>query len=108
MTRRARRPPPFPFHRKVLLGATPSPRGDAARRTARDVLNELRWRQGESLEDAVLHVRDRAMPGRLRAVPGKDIAALGRRTFDTATATIPFYKVVRIEYRGRVLFERAD
>jgi len=48
------------------------------------------------------------MPGRLRAVPGKDIAALGRRTFDTATATIPFYKVVRIEYRGRLLFERAD
>ena len=56
----------------------------------------------------MLFVRDRLMPDRYRVVPGRDVTKLGRRTFDTATATIPFYKVVRIEYRGRVRFERTD
>jgi len=56
----------------------------------------------------MLFVRDRLAAGRHRVVHGGDVTRLGRRTFDTATATIPFYKVVRIEYRGRVLFERTD
>jgi len=76
--------------------------------TAREVLNELRWRKGRRLADAVLYVRDRLTPGRPRVVSGADITALGRRTFDTATATIPYYKIARIEHRGRVLFERTD
>jgi uncharacterized protein (UPF0248 family) len=76
--------------------------------TAREVLNELRWRRGRRMADAVLYVRDRLTPNRYREVSGADITALGRRTFDTATATIPYYKVARIEQRGRLLFERTD
>jgi len=76
--------------------------------TAREVLNELRWRPGRRIADAVLYVRDRLAPERHRVVSGADITALGHRTFDTASATIPYYKIARIEHRGRVLFERRD
>lgn len=76
--------------------------------TAREVLNGLRWRKGESLHEAELHVLDRRAPGRFRVVPGREVTALGHRTFDTARATIPYYKIARIEYRGRVIFERKE
>ena len=77
-------------------------------RTAREVLNELKWREGESLEDAVLFVRDRRVPERLRAIPGSELTALDAATFETAGATIPYYKIARIEYRGKLVFERTE
>jgi len=73
--------------------------------TAREVLNELRWREGRVLAKAEVWVRGRT--GRdVKAVGGDEITDLGRRYFSTATATIPYYKIVRIVYEGEVVFER--
>ena len=77
-------------------------------RTAREVLNELRWRRGFDLAHATLWVADRTSPGGGRALSGADVVELRHRYLVTARATIPFYKVLRIEYEGRVLFERND
>ena len=76
-------------------------------RRARDVLNELRWREGRDLARAVVWVRGRWADD-LKAVRGEEITELGRRYFSTATATIPYYKVVRIECAGEILFQRPD
>jgi hypothetical protein len=78
------------------------------RRTARETLNELRWREGASLADAVLFVRDRLDPSGSKVILGSALTALGRRTFDTATTTIPYHRIVRIEYRGHVVFDRPE
>ena len=72
---------------------------------ARDVLNELRWREGRDLARAVVWVRGRRADD-VKAIRGEEIEELGRRYFSTATATIPYYKVVRIESDGNVVFER--
>ncbi len=74
-------------------------------RTAREVLNELRWRQGYDLARAEIWIADRRAAGG-RVLSGADIVELGHRYFVTARATIPFYKVLRIVYDGRILFER--
>jgi len=76
-------------------------------RTARDVLNELRWREGRDLSQAEIWVADRTRPEGTRRVHGTEILSLGHRYFTTATATIPFYKVQRILVRGQVVFDRA-
>ena len=76
-------------------------------RKAREVLNELRWREGSDLRKAVVWVRGRTAEN-VKAIGGDEITELGHRYFSTATATIPYYKVVRIEYEGEVRFERAD
>lgn len=75
-------------------------------RTARDVLNELRWRGGFDLSQAEVWIADRTRPEGGRVLSGADIVDLGRKYFSTATAVIPFYKVLRIVYEGRILFER--
>lgn len=75
-------------------------------RTARGVLNELRWRGDLDLGRAEIWIADRVRPAGGRILSGSEIVELGHRYFTTARATIPFYKVLRIEYEGRVLFER--
>ncbi len=75
-------------------------------RTAREVLNELRWRPGYDLTRAEIWVADRRRPEGGRILSGADVLEIGHRYFVTTRATIPFYKVLRIRYAGRLLFER--
>ncbi len=77
-------------------------------RTARDVLNELRWRPGRDLTLAQIWIADRTTPEGGRVLSGAEIMGLGHRYFTTSRATIPFYKVLRIEYEGRILFKRPE
>lgn len=75
-------------------------------RTAREVLNELRWRGPDRLADAVLWYRDRTRPEGHRLIRGSEIIDLERRYFTTATGRLPYYKIGRIDLGGEVLFER--
>ncbi|MGQ0797252.1 MAG: DUF504 domain-containing protein [Methanobacteriota archaeon] len=75
-------------------------------RTAREVLNRLRWERGRDLARAEIWVRDRTSPEGGRILSGEEIVSLGRRYFATKTATIPYYKITRIVYEGAVVFER--
>ncbi len=77
-------------------------------RTAREVLNELKWRRGRDLSQAEIWIADRTTPEGGRVLSGAEIQELGHRYFQTARATIPFYKIVKITYGGRVLFERRE
>lgn len=74
--------------------------------TARDVLNELRWRGPDRLSDAVLWYRDRERSEGHRIIHGSEIVDLERRYFTTARSRFPYYKIDRIECGGEVLYER--
>lgn len=78
----------------------------ASMTTAREVLNELRWREPAQLADAVVRYRDRTRPEGYRLIRGSEIGDLERRYFTTGGGRLPYYKVERIEVRGQVLFER--
>jgi uncharacterized protein (UPF0248 family) len=75
-------------------------------RTAREVLNELRWREPSRLADAILWYRDRLESGGFRLIRGSEIVGLERRYFRTASARLPYYKIERIERSGETLFAR--
>ncbi|OGS41713.1 MAG: hypothetical protein A3K67_00375 [Euryarchaeota archaeon RBG_16_62_10] len=72
----------------------------------RDVLNRLRWTEGESLDEAVVWYVHRGAPGDLARIRGSEIKELGRGFFEITDASIPYHRVRRIEYRGKVIFER--
>ena len=74
--------------------------------TAREVLNELRWREPRRLEEAIVWYRDRNRPEGVRVISGSEIVDLEARYFTTATARLPYYKIERIECAGEALFER--
>jgi uncharacterized protein (UPF0248 family) len=76
-------------------------------RTAREVLNELRWRAPERLPEATLWYRDRTHPEGARIIRGSDIVDLERRYFTTASeGRLPYYKIERIEVAGAAVFVR--
>lgn len=75
-------------------------------RTAREVLNELRWRKPNRLPDATLLYRDRTQGAGYRVIRGSDIVDLERRYFTTGHTRLPYYKIERVECEGEVLFTR--
>jgi uncharacterized protein (UPF0248 family) len=72
----------------------------------REVLNRLKWTEGESLEETVIWYIHRGAPGDLASVSGSEILSLGPGFFQKEDAYIPYHRIVRIEYRGRTIFEK--
>src|SRR5437773_4028590 len=76
------------------------------RRTAREVLNGLRWREPNRLSEAAIFYRDRTRPEGFRLIRGSEIQELGRRYFIKGTIRLPYYKIDKIVCAGEALFER--
>ena len=76
-------------------------------RTAREVFNELRWREPGRLADAIVWYRDRRRPEGHRVIHGAEILGLERRYFSTPGGRLPYYKIERIDLGEETLFDRA-
>ena len=74
--------------------------------TPRKALNKLKWTPGMDLGKAEIWFVHRGAPGDLKVVAGRDIRNLDRYFFETDEARIPYHRVIRIEYEGKVVFER--
>jgi uncharacterized protein (UPF0248 family) len=74
----------------------------------RDVLNRLRWTEGESLDQATIWYVHRGAPGDVLRISGTQIKALGKGFFETDEAMIPYHRILRIDYGGKVLFEKDE
>ncbi len=72
----------------------------------REVLNRLKWTEGESLDDATVWYIHRGAPGDSRKIDGACIRSLDRFYFETDEAAIPYHRILRIDYRGETLFEK--
>jgi len=76
--------------------------------TAREVLNELKWREGLDLESAEVWYVHRGAPNDTAIIPGRAITELGHSFFQTADASIPYHRVLKIVHAGQVLFDRRE
>ncbi|MDH3365333.1 MAG: RNA repair domain-containing protein [Thermoplasmata archaeon] len=72
----------------------------------REILNRLKWGDGENIDDATIWYMHRGAPGDILSVSGSEIRALGRGFFEVDDASIPYHRVTRIEYRGEVVFDK--
>lgn len=78
------------------------------KRTARDVLYELKWREGKDLGRAEIWYADRTRAEEYKVIKGEEITELGRGYFLSGDSMLPYYKILRIVYDGEVLFERQE
>ena len=72
----------------------------------RDILNELKWKQGFDLGKAEIWYIHRGAPNDTKIMLGKDIVNLGKTFMETTEAMIPYHRVFRIVYDRKVIFER--
>ena len=70
----------------------------------KDILNEIKWTK--DLEKAEIWYIHRGAPNDTKIITGKDIVTIGKSYFNTATATTPYHRIIKIVYEGKTLFER--
>jgi hypothetical protein len=70
----------------------------------RDILNEIKWTK--DLEKAEIWYVHRGAPNDTKILSGKDILNIGKSFIDTTTATIPYHRIFKITYEGKIVFER--
>jgi uncharacterized protein (UPF0248 family) len=72
----------------------------------REILNRLKWTSGESLDDATIWYLHRGAPGDRMSVSGSRIETLDKVFFETDEAVIPYHRILKIEYRGKIVFDK--
>jgi uncharacterized protein (UPF0248 family) len=73
----------------------------------KDVLNKLKWKEGESLLDATIYYVSRGSPDDSASVSGSEITDIEAFGFELASGSfIPYHRVYRIDYRGKTIFDK--
>lgn len=76
------------------------------RSTAREVLNELKWRLNKDFGKVEVHYVHRGAPGDMMVLKGTEIMSLDQLFFHTETATIPYHRIFLITYESEEVFRR--
>lgn len=73
----------------------------------KEILNKLKWKEGEDLSDAEIFYVSRGSPGDSASVGGIEIRSIESFGFELDTGSyIPYHRVYKIEYRGRTIFDK--
>jgi uncharacterized protein (UPF0248 family) len=76
----------------------------------REILNEMKWRSDRDLLKAEIWYVHRGAPNDTMIISGSDIMDLERSfmviTNTRVPARIPFHRIFKIVYDGKVIFER--
>jgi hypothetical protein len=72
----------------------------------RNILNELKWKEGFDLDNAEIWYIHRGATNDTKIISGQEIAKLGRSFIETRSAMIPYHRVFKIVYEGEVVFKR--
>ena len=70
----------------------------------RDILNEIKWTK--DLDKVELWYIHRGAPNNTKMLSGEDIVRIEKSSIDTTTTTIPYHRIFRIVYDGKIIFER--
>jgi uncharacterized protein (UPF0248 family) len=72
----------------------------------REILNRLKWTVGESLDEATIWYLHRGAPRDRLSLSGSTITSMDKGFFETDEAVIPYHRILRIEYRGKIVFDK--
>jgi uncharacterized protein (UPF0248 family) len=73
----------------------------------KDVLNKLKWKEGESLADATIYYVSRGSPDDSASVSGREIKNIEAFGFELESGSyIPYHRVYKIDYRGETIFDK--
>lgn len=88
----------------LIIVSKPTSKKKYIKHSVRDTLNEIKWTK--DLEKTEIWYVHRGAPNDTKILSGKDIVTIGKSFFDTTTATIPYHRIYKIVYAGKVLFNR--
>jgi len=74
--------------------------------SSRSILNGLKWREDFDLGKAEIWYVHRGAPNDTKVISGGDIIGLERSFMHTVGAMIPYHRIFKIVYKGKIIFER--
>ena len=77
-------------------------------KTAREVLNELKWRKDRDFSKVHIYYVHRGAPNDTKELEGWAITGLDQLFFHTDEADIPYHRIFRITYDGQTVFYREN
>ncbi len=72
----------------------------------RKTLNKYKWSPNTDFSLIEVHYVDRLNPRGYSVIRGDDIVELGTMFIFTKNGMIPYHRVIRILYDGKIVFER--
>ncbi|MCD6512790.1 MAG: DUF504 domain-containing protein [Thermoplasmata archaeon] len=72
----------------------------------KEILNKLIWHPNYDISKAKIWYISRGMPDDLDFIMGDEIEKLEPYYVKSRKAIIPYHRIVKIEYEGRVIFSR--
>jgi len=72
----------------------------------RNILNELKWRKKFNLDKAEIWYVHRGAPNNTKIISGSEILSIDRSFIETTTAMIPYHRIFKIIYKGKIIFKR--
>jgi uncharacterized protein (UPF0248 family) len=70
----------------------------------RNILNEIKWTK--DLHNVEIWYIHRGAVNNTKRINGEELTSIGRSFLETATATIPYHRITKILYDGRIIFDR--
>jgi len=77
-----------------------------ANRGPRSLLNSIRWDFRYDFDLVEVFYSHRGAPGNMRSIQGRDMKGLGKSFMETSRGMIPYHRILKIIYNGRILFEK--
>ena len=71
------------------------------------LLNQIKWVRKFDLEKIIIYYLHRGAPKNTKIITGKEIKLIGKSFVETHTSVIPYHRILKIEYDGKILFNRA-
>jgi uncharacterized protein (UPF0248 family) len=72
----------------------------------RDILNELKWREDREISKAEIWYIHRGAPNDTKIISGSEILDLERSFMVIEDASIPYHRIFKLIYEGKVIFDR--
>jgi len=72
----------------------------------RDILNELKWKKNFDIDLAEVWFVHRGASDDTKIVSGEEIVKLEKSFMVTNTASIPYHRIFKITYDGKIFFKR--
>ncbi len=71
----------------------------------RSLLNELKWHEGYDFDKVRIWYTSRGSENDTAFVTGSEVEELEKHFFKTKDGMIPYHRITKIEYGGKVVFE---
>ena len=74
----------------------------------RKTLNEYKWHPERDFSEIVVYYIDRLTPQGYATIKGDEIKDLGEKFMFTQNGMIPYHRVIKIEYKGKIVWQRSQ